>query len=127
MNGHRLLDMNHSEVVKTLKELPKHFRLVCSRNLEHVPIQVIDTAQEKSAFAARVSMTTRSFHISSTNVVIFCPLILLIFLIICCSKKKHTLSAWKLRSWISFNFLRFQILTKYSKFLNSFRRSQMYV
>lgn len=54
MNGRRLLDMNHSEVVKTLKELPKNFRLVCSRNLEHVPIQVIDTAQEKSAFAARV-------------------------------------------------------------------------
>lgn len=48
--------MNHSEVVKTLKELPKNFRLVCSRNLEHVPIQVIDTAQEKSAFAARVSL-----------------------------------------------------------------------
>ena len=46
--------MNHSEVVKTLKELPKSFRLVCSRNSEHVPIQVIDTAQEKSAFAARV-------------------------------------------------------------------------
>ncbi|XP_065205069.1 multiple PDZ domain protein-like isoform X4 [Planococcus citri] len=53
VNGHRLLDMNHSEVVKTLKDLPKHFRLVCSRNSEHVPIQIIDTAQEKSAFAAR--------------------------------------------------------------------------
>lgn len=46
--------MNHSEVVRTLKELPKHFRLVCSRNLELLPIQVIDTAQEKSAFATRV-------------------------------------------------------------------------
>ncbi len=54
VNGHKLLDMNHSEVVRTLKELPKHFRLVCSRNLEHIPIQVIDTAPEKSAFAARV-------------------------------------------------------------------------
>lgn len=55
--------MNHSEVVKTLKELPKNFRLVCSRNLEHVPIQVIDTAQEKSAFAARVSFLKAGFLI----------------------------------------------------------------
>ena len=54
--------MNHSEVVKTLKELPKKFRLVCSRNSDHVPIQVIDTAQEKSAFVARVRSLIGRFY-----------------------------------------------------------------
>lgn len=33
VNGHRLLGMNHHEVVSILKELPMHVRMVCGRNL----------------------------------------------------------------------------------------------
>lgn len=32
VNGHKLLGMNHLEVVSILKELPKHVRMVCGRN-----------------------------------------------------------------------------------------------
>lgn len=33
VNGHRLLGMNHLEVVAILKELPQNVRMVCSRNV----------------------------------------------------------------------------------------------
>lgn len=33
VNGHRLLGMNHLEVVSILKELPQNVRMVCSRNV----------------------------------------------------------------------------------------------
>lgn len=36
VNGHRLLGMNHHEVVSILKELPVHVRMVCGRNSANV-------------------------------------------------------------------------------------------
>ena len=33
VNGKRLLGLNHMEVVKILKELPQHVRIVCARKL----------------------------------------------------------------------------------------------
>lgn len=35
VNGHRLLGMNHHEVVSILKELPVHVRMVCGRSNNH--------------------------------------------------------------------------------------------
>lgn len=38
VNGHRLLGMNHLEVVSILKDLPQDVRMVCARNeIELVP------------------------------------------------------------------------------------------
>lgn len=36
VNGHRLLGMNHHEVVSILKELPVHVRMVCGRNSSNI-------------------------------------------------------------------------------------------
>ncbi|XP_063241822.1 patj homolog isoform X2 [Bacillus rossius redtenbacheri] len=54
VNGLRLLGMNHIEVVTILKDLPMNVRMVCARRLgETVPYRVIDTSQDREAFAAR--------------------------------------------------------------------------
>lgn len=56
MNGHRLLGMNHIDVVSILKDLPMSVRMVCARrDPDFNPHRLIDTAQDKTAFAARVS------------------------------------------------------------------------
>ncbi|KAJ8883354.1 hypothetical protein PR048_015197 [Dryococelus australis] len=56
VNGLRLLGMNHIEVVTILKDLPMNVRMVCARRPgEPVPYRVIDTSQDREAFAARVS------------------------------------------------------------------------
>lgn len=49
-----LLGLNHLEVVAILKQLPNYVCLVCARY--PVPIRVIDTAQHRDAFQARVSV-----------------------------------------------------------------------
>lgn len=55
MNGHRLLGMNHIEVVTILKELPMAVRMVCARrNGDGNALRLIDTSQDRAAFAARV-------------------------------------------------------------------------
>lgn len=56
VNGRRLLGLNHVEVVSILKDLPMHVRLVCARRPgQPPPSRPIDTAQDRNAFAARVS------------------------------------------------------------------------
>lgn len=56
VNGHRLLGMNHIEVVSILKDLPVCVRMVCARRAgEAPPYRLIDTSQDRAAFAARVS------------------------------------------------------------------------
>lgn len=56
MNGHRLLGMNHIEVVTILKDLPVNVRMVCARRPgDTAPYRLIDTSQDRAAFAARVS------------------------------------------------------------------------
>uniref|UniRef100_A0A0A9YHT4 Multiple PDZ domain protein n=1 Tax=Lygus hesperus TaxID=30085 RepID=A0A0A9YHT4_LYGHE len=51
VNGHRLLGMNHIEVVTILKELPLAVRMVCGRRTDGP--KLIDTSQDRAAFAAR--------------------------------------------------------------------------
>ncbi|XP_024085468.1 inaD-like protein isoform X2 [Cimex lectularius] len=54
VNGHRLLGMNHIEVVTILKELPLAVRMVCARRTgEGAALRLIDTSQDRAAFAAR--------------------------------------------------------------------------
>ncbi|XP_071445203.1 patj homolog [Hetaerina americana] len=56
VNGCRLLGLNHVEVVANLKELPVHVRMVCARKSADAQPQhrlLIDTAQDRAAFAAR--------------------------------------------------------------------------
>uniref|UniRef100_A0A023F3W4 Pdz domain-containing protein n=2 Tax=Triatoma infestans TaxID=30076 RepID=A0A023F3W4_TRIIF len=54
VNGHRLLGMNHIEVVTILKELPIAVRMVCARrNGDANALRLIDTSQDRAAFAAR--------------------------------------------------------------------------
>ncbi|XP_073994431.1 multiple PDZ domain protein-like isoform X3 [Rhodnius prolixus] len=54
VNGHRLLGMNHIEVVTILKELPMAVRMVCARrNGDGNALRLIDTSQDRAAFAAR--------------------------------------------------------------------------
>ncbi|XP_046389110.1 patj homolog [Ischnura elegans] len=56
VNGCRLLGLNHVEVVANLKELPMHVRMVCARKSADAQPQhrlLIDTAQDRAAFAAR--------------------------------------------------------------------------
>ncbi|XP_049864140.1 multiple PDZ domain protein isoform X5 [Schistocerca gregaria] len=54
VNGHRLLGMNHIEVVTILKDLPMNVRMVCARRPgETTPYRLIDTSQDRAAFAAR--------------------------------------------------------------------------
>uniref|UniRef100_A0A1B6GQS6 Multiple PDZ domain protein n=2 Tax=Cuerna arida TaxID=1464854 RepID=A0A1B6GQS6_9HEMI len=54
VNGHRLLGMNHIEVVSILKDLPVNVRMVCARRSpDSTPYRLIDTSQDKAAFAAR--------------------------------------------------------------------------
>lgn len=56
VNGHRLLGMNHIEVVTILKDLPVNVRMVCARRAaDSQPYRLIDTSQDRAAFAARVS------------------------------------------------------------------------
>lgn len=52
MNGIQLMGLNHLEVVSILKQLPNFVLLVCARS--PVPTRIIDTAQHKEAFKARV-------------------------------------------------------------------------
>lgn len=48
--------MNHIEVVSILKDLPVGVRMVCARRSpDSTPYRLIDTSQDKAAFAARVS------------------------------------------------------------------------
>jgi hypothetical protein len=55
VNGHRLLGMNHIEVVTILKDLPVNVRMVCARRPgDTAPYRLIDTSQDRAAFAARV-------------------------------------------------------------------------
>jgi hypothetical protein len=55
VNGHRLLGMNHIEVVTILKDLPVNVRMVCARHpVDAAPYRLIDTSQDRAAFAARV-------------------------------------------------------------------------
>ncbi|GLH01324.1 Patj homolog [Gryllus bimaculatus] len=54
VNGHRLLGMNHIEVVTILKDLPVNVRMVCARRPgETAPYRLIDTSQDRAAFQAR--------------------------------------------------------------------------
>lgn len=54
VNGHRLLGMNHIEVVTILKDLPVNVRMVCARRSpDSTPYRLIDTSQDRAAFAAR--------------------------------------------------------------------------
>lgn len=54
VNGHRLLGMNHIEVVTILKDLPVNVRMVCARRSgDTAPYRLIDTSQDRAAFAAR--------------------------------------------------------------------------
>lgn len=46
------MGLNHLEVVSTLKQLPNFVLLVCGRS--NIPTRIIDTAQHKEAFNARV-------------------------------------------------------------------------
>lgn len=49
VNGHRLLGINHHEVVSILKELPVHVRMVCGRNLTSHRIQSGSPFSERGA------------------------------------------------------------------------------
>lgn len=53
VNGRRLLGLNHVEVVAILKDLPLHVRMVCARKPGEVAARLIDTSQDRAAFAAR--------------------------------------------------------------------------
>lgn len=53
VNGTQLLGLNHLDVVSILRQLTNYVCLVCARN--SVPIRIIDTAQDKEAFRARVN------------------------------------------------------------------------
>ncbi|XP_049826519.1 patj homolog isoform X2 [Aethina tumida] len=55
VNGHKLLGMNHHEVVSILKELPINVCMVCGRS----PVNLFDT--QESAYSER-SPLTRSLH-----------------------------------------------------------------
>jgi hypothetical protein len=47
--------MNHIEVVTILKDLPVNVRMVCARRPgDTAPYRLIDTSQDRAAFAARV-------------------------------------------------------------------------
>lgn len=73
VNGHRLLGMNHIEVVSILKDLPVNVRMVCARRSpDSTPYRLIDTSQDKAAFAARVRRTflVYSFHFSNSEFLI---------------------------------------------------------
>lgn len=52
VNGIKLMGLNHLEVVSILKQLPNFVVLVCGRS--PVPTRIIDTAQHRDAFRARV-------------------------------------------------------------------------
>ena len=55
VNGHRLLGMNHIEVVTILKDLPVNVIMVCARRSgDSATYRLIDTSQDRAAFAARV-------------------------------------------------------------------------
>lgn len=45
VNGHKLLGMNHLEVVSILKELPKQVRMVCGRSKSNI-LRLASTSQE---------------------------------------------------------------------------------
>lgn len=52
--------MNHIEVVSILKDLPMSVRMVCSRRTDDtIPRGLIDTSQDRAAFAARVSLVIK--------------------------------------------------------------------
>lgn len=53
VNGIQLLGLNHLEVVSILKQLPSLVIMVCARFSVHS--RIIDTAQHKEAFQARVN------------------------------------------------------------------------
>ncbi|KAK6624471.1 hypothetical protein RUM44_011330 [Polyplax serrata] len=54
VNGYRLLGMNHIEVVSILKDLSMSVRMVCARRNDNtVPQGLLDSSQDKTAFAAR--------------------------------------------------------------------------
>jgi hypothetical protein len=53
--------MNHIEVVTILKDLPVNVRMVCARRPgDAAPYRLIDTSQDRAAFAARVSAAFRN-------------------------------------------------------------------
>jgi hypothetical protein len=75
VNGHRLLGMNHIEVVTILKDLPVNVRMVCARRPgDTAPYRLIDTSQDRAAFAARVSepVQRRSVTLKDQTLVLFC-------------------------------------------------------
>lgn len=50
MNGHRLLGMNHLEVVAILKELPQDVRMVCARADEEEELLTEENIRKKLDF-----------------------------------------------------------------------------
>lgn len=54
VNGLKLLGLNHLEVVSILKQLPDFVMFTCARR--PIATRIIDTAQHRDAFKARVSV-----------------------------------------------------------------------
>lgn len=57
VNGHKLLGMNHHEVVSILKELPISVRMVCGRS----PVNLFERRNPEENFAERAALN-RSLH-----------------------------------------------------------------
>jgi hypothetical protein len=79
VNGHRLLGMNHIDVVTILKDLPVNVRMVCARRPgDTAPYRLIDTSQDRAAFAARVSapVQRRSVRLKDPTLLLFCAIYL---------------------------------------------------
>lgn len=53
VNGHRLLGMNHLEVVSILKELPMNVRMVCGRTSPNAASYRIPNSNQESPFSSR--------------------------------------------------------------------------
>lgn len=66
VNGIQLMGLNHLEVVSILKQLPNFVSLVCARY--PVPTRIIDTAQHRDAFQARVRRLSSSLFIFTLSI-----------------------------------------------------------
>ena len=68
MNGEQLLGLNHVDVVKTLKELPMHVRIVCARHPHPVFPEAAEVPQPKiEEVAVTVDAQEEVFTTNQTN------------------------------------------------------------
>lgn len=72
--------MNHIEVVSILKDLSMSVRMVCARRSDNtLPHRLLDTTQDKAAFAARVSIYLNLFTVDKIQRIVLINLINLFY------------------------------------------------